>query len=104
METEWPDRFTHIEDEVLMQLSRYINLLYIIYFMLTLTIRTLFEAEQESNNNKTLKKVDTSKMEQRFLRLLPVNIHCTIAWDTDDTCIDLHSNLPYPSSLSPNNI
>ena len=69
--------------------------------MLNLTIRTLFEAEQESNNNnKTTKKVDTSKMEQRFLRLLPVNIHCTIAWDTDDTCIDLHSTPLAPLLLS----
>jgi len=67
IETEWPIRFQHIEDEVLMHLNR-----------------TIWKAQKKSI------PLDISKVDPRFVKLLPVNLHCTIVWDTDDTCIDLH--------------
>jgi len=70
-------RFQHIEDEVLMNINR-----------------TIWLAEKNNAN------VNTNNIDKRLLGLFPVNIHCTIAWDTDDTCIDLHILEPHGVTCS----
>jgi len=69
--TQWPPRFAHIEDEVIMEMNRAIYL--------------------AKNAGKT---VDTSDIDKRFLELFTPDIKLTIAWDTDDTCIDLFVTEP----------
>jgi len=67
VETEWPIRFQHIEDEVIMELNR-----------------TIWLAEKDKV------PVDTSKIDKIFLQRLPVDVKLVITWDADDLCIDLH--------------
>eukprot|EP01119_Soliformovum_irregulare_P011528 TRINITY_DN2904_c0_g1_i4.p1 TRINITY_DN2904_c0_g1~~TRINITY_DN2904_c0_g1_i4.p1 ORF type:complete len:1168 (-),score=440.41 TRINITY_DN2904_c0_g1_i4:11-3514(-) len=71
LETEWPIRFQHIEDEVIWELNR-----------------TLWLAE------KAGKSVDISKIDSRFLERLPCDVKVVITWDVDDLCIDLHIHEP----------
>jgi hypothetical protein len=68
---EWAQRFQHIEDEVLLELNR-----------------TVWLA------NKAGVQVNVSHIPKEFLVHNPMEIHCTITWDTDDTCIDLHIKEP----------
>ena len=72
IETEWPIRFQHIEDEVIMEMNR-----------------TIWLAEKDGVN------VDTSKIDKRFLKKLPVDVKLVITWDADDLCIDLHSKFDF---------
>eukprot|EP00463_Aulacantha_scolymantha_P000784 TRINITY_DN1514_c0_g1_i1.p1 TRINITY_DN1514_c0_g1~~TRINITY_DN1514_c0_g1_i1.p1 ORF type:complete len:355 (-),score=51.67 TRINITY_DN1514_c0_g1_i1:184-1248(-) len=71
IETEWPLRFQHIEDQIFLELNRIIWLA-----------------------NKAGVDLDTSFIDPCFLMLDPIGLHFTITWDTDDTCIDLHITQP----------
>lgn len=68
---DWQTRFQHIEDEVLLEINR-----------------TIWLAR------KAGRTVDTSFIPPVFIGLMPLDVHCTITWDTDDTCIDLHIDQP----------
>jgi len=67
---EWPVRFQHIEDEVLIELNH-----------------TIFLAKKHNI------AVDTAPY-TRFLKEMPMDLHSTIFWDVDDLCIDLHIHEP----------
>eukprot|EP01125_Pyxidicula_operculata_P000368 TRINITY_DN1040_c0_g5_i1.p1 TRINITY_DN1040_c0_g5~~TRINITY_DN1040_c0_g5_i1.p1 ORF type:complete len:1086 (+),score=246.93 TRINITY_DN1040_c0_g5_i1:143-3259(+) len=69
--TEWETRFQHIEDEVLLELNR-----------------TIWMAKKKGI------KLDVSDIQPKFMGEFPMDIHCSITWDTDDLCIDLHIDQP----------
>jgi len=68
---EWPIRFQHIEDEVIMEMNR-----------------ALWLAKKNEVS------VDISSINNKFIEHMPVDVKLTIAWDTDDCCIDLHITEP----------
>ena len=71
METSWPRRFQHIEDNVFLELNR--------------TIRRAKEARVPIN---------VANIPEDFIDPWQLGIAVCLTWDVDDTCLDLHVNEP----------
>lgn len=78
----WPQRFQHIEDEVFLEFNS-----------------VLLRAK------KAGVVLDLSKIpnQEKYIYPMPLGLHCTITWDTDDTCIDLHIKQPDSQTCSYSN-
>jgi len=73
LSTEWPIRFQHIEDEVFLEFNSVLG-----------------------RARKAGMALDLSKIpnHEKYIYPMQLGVRCTITWDTDDTCIDLHIRQP----------
>eukprot|EP01090_Pellita_catalonica_P012296 TRINITY_DN2630_c0_g2_i1.p1 TRINITY_DN2630_c0_g2~~TRINITY_DN2630_c0_g2_i1.p1 ORF type:complete len:485 (+),score=102.29 TRINITY_DN2630_c0_g2_i1:342-1796(+) len=76
IETDWPVRFQHIEDEIMWELQR-----------------TLVKAKKSGVKLDT-NKCPKSMFEEFLAKPSPMDVRLNIAFDADDVCIDLHIDQP----------